>query len=487
MSSYQLTKYPVGSQREIWAISWPLMAAFISTSFMMFVDRLFLAHFDPMTLNAAASAGIAYYIFLVVPMGIAAIAEVLVGRLHGKEIFTEVGSAAWQMIWFGFFLTPLFLLIGWIMPDLLFSGTGNELYETTYFRTLLYFAPLQCINIAISGFFIGIGKVKTVTLSAIFANIVNVLLAAYFIFGHVSIPSFGILGEAFVNIVNVLLAAVFGQAPTPSYGILGAAFATGIAQLAQMLFLFCFFLSTVNRKTYFTQKFLFNFSYLFEGLRIGTPSGLGHCMEIIAHFLFFRIVMSVGPEHATLFTMIQSLYMLFSFVCEAESKAASVIVANLLGADMRSPIKKVLVSALSLHTYFFLLLIGSIFLFPEFFLNIFASTAHQEILSNPVLSETFWWALFYICLFFLFDGFGWILIGFLTASGDTRFVFLASVFIHWFAYVLPTFWIVGMNKGGADRACSIIATMGFLSFMIYLHRYQTGAWLKKYSLRTQLE
>ena len=43
------------------------MLAMISSSLMIFVDRLFLSRFDPIALNAAATGGIAYYIFLVLP------------------------------------------------------------------------------------------------------------------------------------------------------------------------------------------------------------------------------------------------------------------------------------------------------------------------------------------------------------------------------------------------------------------------------------
>ena len=107
--SYKLTKFAVGSKREFWTLTWPLMLGMISTTFMMFVDRLFLARFDPKALNAAASAGMAYLVFLVVPIAIVSVSEVLVGRLHGKERFKDIGSAAWQMIWFGGMLTPIFV------------------------------------------------------------------------------------------------------------------------------------------------------------------------------------------------------------------------------------------------------------------------------------------------------------------------------------------------------------------------------------------
>ena len=451
--SYQLTSYPVGSKREFWTMSWPLMLAMVSSTFMIFVDRVFLSRYGPTALNAAASGGVAYYIFLVLPMAIAAISEVLVGRLHGEKRYMEVGSAVWQMVWFSVFLTPLFVVIAFGAPFILFQGTGIEAQEGAFFKMLMYFAPFQCITIALSGFFIGIGKVRVVTISAISGNLVNIALDYILIFGWGAIPSFGIGG---------------------------AAFATGLSQIIQTVFLLMMLLRRVERKTYQTQRWSFLSHFFVEGLRIGVPSGLGHTLELIAHFLFFRIVMSVGQAQMTIVAIVQSFYILGSFVNDAGSKAASAIVANLLGADVRPPIKKVLRSAWTLQGCYFILFIIFLFLFPNAITYLFLSHPESQLLTDLHMKQIFFRALFYMGVFFLFDGLTWILIGFLTAAGDTRFIFWVSLIVHWGAYVLPTFLFIGVEKRGADLAWAIIAGMSILATFIYFFRYKTGRWLKNY-------
>jgi Na+-driven multidrug efflux pump len=52
-----LTAYPQGSLRELWQISFPLIISLMSASLMLFLDRLFLAHYSLASLNAAAHAG----------------------------------------------------------------------------------------------------------------------------------------------------------------------------------------------------------------------------------------------------------------------------------------------------------------------------------------------------------------------------------------------------------------------------------------------
>ena len=448
--SYQLTKYPVGTKREFWALTWPLMLGMISTTFMMFVDRLFLARFDPCALNAAASAGMAYLVFLVIPIAIVSVSEVLVGRLHGRGRFTEIGSAAWQMVWFGLMLTPIFWLIAVWGPSCLFCGTGNEINETEFFRTMMLFAPAQCFMIAIAGFFIGIGHVQVVTVTAILGNVLNIILDCILIFGMGSIPALGVIG---------------------------AALATGAAQVAQFIFLVVLFLRRSNRHIYHTQKYNINRRYLMKGLRIGVPLGLGHCVEMIAHFLFFRIVISVGFAQMTVVSIVQSLYILISFVIDAQSKGSAAIISNLLGADKREPIRKVLKSAYILHLFYFIIFVGAIWFFSDDILRLFIHKDYHATLITPEFIQTFMVALLFMGLYFLFDGWAWILMGFLTASGDTRFVFFVSLVVQWCAYVFPTFLLIGIEKHGADVAWSIITFMSVMSFVCYFWRYKSGRWL----------
>lgn len=451
--TYQLTQHPLGSKREFWALTWPLMIGLVSSTFMMFVDRLFLAQFDPLALNAAASAGLAYWIFLVIPMGITAIAEVLAGRLHGEGKLKEVGSASLQMVWFSLLLAPLFFLIAFVMPQILFAGSGNELFEGEYFTTLCLFGPAHCINIALSGFFIGIGRVRIVTYAALLGNFVNIALD---------------------------YALIFGWGPFPAWGITGAAVATGLSQIAQGGLLALLFWNAYYRKNFGTDQIGFNKEYFLEGLKIGAPSGFGRCAEVIAHFLFLRIVMWSGVEQMAIVSMVQSLYILVSFITESESKGAGAIASNLLGAKLLDPLKRVLISSTLLHCFYTIVLTGIILLFGDQIYALFQPS--EGVMSNPLLLETFKQAALYMCLFFLMDGLVWIFIGFLTASGDTRFLFIVSVAVHWIAYLIPTYWLVGVSHGDAATAWAVIAGMNIVNLVIYVNRYRTGKWLKAYHM-----
>lgn len=449
--SFQLTKYPSGSLREIWTMSWPLMLSLVSNSLMLFVDRLLLSWHSPLALAAGANASMAYYLFLVVPMAICAISEVFVGRLHGEEKLKEIGKPVWQTVWFAFLLAGPLWLAAMYLPDLVFYRTGNEEHEVIYFQMLMGFSPLMCASIAFGGFFIGIGKVKVVTWCAVCANCLNAA-GGYLL--------------------------IFGWGPIPALGVAGAGLATGLAQAIQMFLLLACFLSKCYRKKYGTLNFGFNRAYFWDALRIGAPAGTGHLVEIFAHYIFFRIVMMAGTQHMAIAAVVQSFYLLFGFVVDAQSKGVGAIVANLIGAKELKLTAKVFRAAILQHILFSIVLVGLILAFLDVFLGFFFSGAESGWLEDPILYLMASQAMLWMCLFFLFDGFCWILIGFLTASGDTKFIFYVSSLVNWVAYVLPVFLLIGLGGKGADAAWMIIAFYSMINFGIYYWRYRSGRWLK---------
>jgi MATE family multidrug resistance protein len=281
------------------------------------------------------------------------------------------------------------------------------------------------------------------------------------------------------NAVNVGLDywMIFGGGIMPELGITGAALATGISQFIQILFLLSIYWSKKYRENYGTLSLKMNQPYLKEGLRIGIPSGSGRSLEVLAHFLFLRIIISVGPEQMALVAIAQSIYILSSFIIDAQCKGASAIASNLLGAKQTTFLSKVLQSGFIIHLGYSFLLFLIVSLFPEPIVSLFNSENGSHIQMTPQLMSVFKRTLIGVSLFFLFDGLAWILIGFLTAAKDTRYVFWVSAAVNWIAYLLPTLWLIGVKKGEADVAWAIIVAATSLSFALYLWRYMSGKWL----------
>lgn len=450
--AYKLTPHPLGSIRELWTISWPLILSLFSMSLMLFTDRLFLSRHSVTDLNATATAGTATYTFLILPIAISAISEVFVGRYHGQDRFLEVGKPIWQIIWFAAMLTPLFVLFAIFAPSFLFYDSPNALKETTYFSTLLYFSPFVFINIGISGFFIGTGKVTTVTICTLLANLVNIVLDYLLIYGNTSMY-------------------------IPTLGIFGAAISTGIAETFQCLMLLAIFLQKNYRQKYGTSNFSFDASIFTESLRIGFPVGLGLTVEMLSHLIFFKLIGRTGQENLTIVSFVQSLFFLVFFLYEGLSKGVTTLCSNFLGGQQMQYIGKTLRSASILQLIFFMFVCTIFTFFSRDIINIFMNSEdEQRMLSSTFLVQVNW-ALFWMSLFFLFDGLTRILAGQLTAAGDTKFLLYAGTLLNVAAYLVPLTFVIVYIQGGSAEAWAVIFCYSLTTFLVYLWRYRSDRWL----------
>lgn len=438
--------HPNGSMRELWTISFPLMLSLMSSSLMFFWDRLLLAQFSIDAHNAATSAGTWVTFLQFAFLCTTCIAEVFVGQLNGAGEQKKIGRPVWQMIWLSIFSILIFVPLGLFAGTTLFASSPYSHLETEYFRYMMCFGPIFCLSSALSTFYIGRGCVKFVTATVIAANVLNTVLAYFFIFGVE--PYF------------------------PSLGIAGAALATGISQLIQTIVLFIDFIRPSYREKFGTDDFRFAWDEFAKCVRLGLPSSLAHTIEILAWAVFFRMLMTAGEEHFTVVSIAQSIFFLFTFLTEGISKGATAIAANLIGAGKFDALWKLLYSGIKFYAIIFVIF-GSIFLIdPSPLINLFFSdeSATSEVY-DLIASSCLW-----VWIFFLFDGIHWLVVGLLTAAGDTKFVLKAGSFSVWIFALLPTYIFVVLQGHQPDMAWAITAFYGLVVCSIYLLRFYSTRW-----------
>ncbi|MBS0637141.1 MAG: MATE family efflux transporter [Verrucomicrobia bacterium] len=438
--SYQLTAHPSGSLREVWAVSWPLMLSLSSTSLMTFADRLFLAHYDLSAMNAVTCASAFCFVLLAFPLTICEITGVFVGRCHGKDDNEKIGKPVWQMFWLAMLSWPLFMIVSRTVAPMLFEPGSAE---ATYFVTSLDFGPLQLASYALMGFFLGVGKTKTITFSTLLTNVLNAILAPIMI---------------------------FGTPFSPSMGVKGAAIATGLALLFQACFLLALLLRKENRLRYNTKPCGLQPKLVKEMLFLGVPAGIGRTAESIAHSLFFRIIAMAGAIELTSATIAQSCYMLVVFCVYGLSKAMTAIVSNLVGANALSHIPKAVFSAFKIHTILFLLLLAITYAGSELVLAKALNANDSYLLEMPEFVSTVRTTLFFMSVFFLLKGFSWIMVGQLTALGDTKFIMYINGLTHWVGYILPVYILVNYFEAGAITGWTVIAINSCIVASIFWYR-----------------
>tara|TARA_R110002110_G_scaffold119309_2_gene293765 strand:+ start:52223 stop:53599 length:1377 start_codon:yes stop_codon:yes gene_type:complete len=437
-----LTRYPVGSLREISSISFPLMLSALSGALMMFFDRYILAQYSVESMNAVTGASLSIWIFHVLLLGITGIAEVFVGQYNGAKQFDKIASPVWQMIWFSLFVGMLLLPIAQLIPHF-FIPERYHAEGGIYFKWLLSFSTLVGINTALTAFFVGQGKVKLITTIVILGNIINV-------FGDLLLV-FGIKG-------------IFEP-----LGTLGAALATIASQMIQFAILLSVFLNKNNRALYKTHQAHIKFSELFECIKIGLPSALGHMVEIAAWSIQFHMLSMVSHTHATIIAIGQSIFGLVAFTSEGLSKGVTAIASNLIGAKNVKSIPKVFTSSFVLHLGIACILIAPLLFHPEWLLEDFLSAeTNQEtidlVLHYAALSCS------WIFLYFIFDGVVWISAGFLTAAKDTVFILVANALNSWIFALIPTYYFVVIKGASPEKAWIMITLYGVVNMICFAWR-----------------
>lgn len=451
----QLTRFPEGSIRELWTIAFPLILAALSGNLMIFLDRLILANYSTDAMNAAATAGAVCALFQYGAVSISSIAEVFVGQYNGAKLKSKMGSPAWQMIWFSLLTYIVFIpLAFWGAPYLL-SKEYLEL-ATPYYQWLMFFGPMLAVFGALAAFFIGKGSTRLIFIVTLVGNILNLILNIILVFG----------------IKNLF----------EPMGIKGSAIATVISQVIMVVILFYFFLNANNRKFYGTSKFQFNFDEFWKCLKIGTPSSIGLMIEIAAWALILNLMASLSKAHITVWTIANSVFLVFAFTNNGMQKAVITIAANLIGAKKVGLIPQMILSAVKLILVIAGIIAIPMLVVPDIFLTAF--------LTNDMQPHIYYYArlgLIGMWISFLFDGLTWVFAGILTAGGDTKYIMIINAIAAWLFAIMPVYIFVVKGGGNPSLTCFLVCAYAILNCVAFFLRYRSHKWKSKHVIESAEE
>jgi len=453
-NSTHLTRYPEGSIRELWTISFPLMISSLASLFMIFTDRIFLAHYSLGALNASVNAGtLAWALMSGVGM-ITAMSEIFVAQYNGAKKYTQIGVPIWQMIWFSLLSFAFFIPMAiWGAPSI-FQGDLYADMEIQYFRWLMFFSPSYALMTAFAGFFIGRGQTKVMIWLAIVANLLNILLDVILIYG---IPGW-----------------------VPELGVQGAAIATCFGYFFESAVLAFLFLKKENRNLFGTWNWRWNWDEMVKCCKVGFPQGVFCSLEIFGWAVFYWMMTSLSEKHITISSICQSFTILFSFFCDGLSRGSAAVAGNLIGAKKHGMINQVLKSALILMCCFalatsFLLVVDPVDTARVLFFGHFES-GHITGKIDPTLIESLKTCMTLAFIYIFFDGLRWVLGGILIAAGDTLFLLFFGSLSVWVFLLAPIYFIVVQNRLGVEYAWGLTVIYAILFFAVYLVRFRKGTW-----------
>jgi len=449
-SSNSLTRYPEGSIRELWSISMPLMISMLASLFMIFTDRIFLAHYSLPSLNAAVTAGTLAWALMVGVGMLTAMSEIFVAQYNGAKQYKKLGVPVWQMIWVSLFSLLFFIPLGIWGAPLFFQNNLYAKLEIEMFRWLMFFGPSYALMTTLSGFFIGRGKTKMLVWLAISANMVNIALDWALIFG---VP--GVV---------------------PEMGIRGAAIATCFGYIFEAGVLTFVFLRKENRENFGTGQYKIDWPEMKKCCKVGFPQGVFCSLEVFGWAIFYSLMTRLGEVHITISSICQSVIILLSFFYDGLSRGAAAIAGNLIGAGRKEIVSKVLRSGVILLLFFNLVVGVFLILDPDDTVRLLFLEKGSSTAIDPGFQGALKTCLIFSFFYLFFEGIRWLLSGLLVAAGDTLFLFMAGSLSVWFLLLAPVYLLVVQHQLPVEYAWGLSALYSALLFVLYWLRFKWGRW-----------
>ncbi|MFH1741495.1 MAG: MATE family efflux transporter [bacterium] len=441
-----------GGMREVTNIAFPLVMSTASMTVMHFIDRMFLSWLGAEYIAAAMPAGIVSFTVTCFFLGVAGFANTFVAQYHGAGEPDNCTRSTWQGIYLSIIasaIIPLFWFAGpWLFSLAHHTERVYEL-EVVYFRILIWAGGPSVAANAVSSFFSGRGKTGVVMKVSILANCVNAVLDYGLIFG-----AFGL----------------------PRMGIAGAGIATVIASVVSVfLYLYLFLCRGIH--TEYRTRTLWHFrpSLFRRLLSYGTPAGVSFFLDVAAFSTFVLLVGRIGPIELAASNIVFSINTLAFLPMIGVNQAVSILVGQYIGRKDVKTAEKSTYSSLYLVMVYMGIMSVLYVLFPERFLDLFASEETsaadwQQILDYGRIM------LVMVAAYGLFDAGNLVFSGALRGAGDTRFVMWMAVVMAWVLFVPPVYILIVWLGRGVLAAWAWVTLYVCLLAVVFYVRFRAGRW-----------
>ncbi len=444
-----MTKSNPVQLRTILAIALPMIISQASETVMLFVDRLFLSRLGEAYIAGAMSGGLSSFTMVSLFASTVGYVNAIAAQYYGAGKPDRCAQTAVQ----GFYASLIFFPI--ILPflplmRLFFIAVGHSeiqvLLEYSYFRILMYGSLLILLRQVFTGFFLGLGKSRIVMI----ANIAGMLI---------NIPA------------NYIL--IFGGFGIPSLGIQGAAIGTLIGSATIVVVFLLFYFGPRIRQQYHTHRhWSFQRDLFWRLIRFGIPSGIETFLNVMAFNFFLQLMLSYGTDVAAAVTITMNYDMVAFVPMIGLSFAATAIIGQRVGAKDYAGAEASTYLTLKL-AYLYAGVMMCLFLFATRpLISVFTAelaAAEERIVPLAMV------LLRLAALYTLADATQLVFAGALRGAGDTRFVMLLSVIMHWI-FTMASFYLIKIAEASPVQVwfffIAFVLTIGGAMFL----RFRGGRW-----------
>jgi multidrug resistance protein, MATE family len=436
--------------RDVLRIALPMIISTSFTSLMHYIDRVFLTWRSTAAMDASMQAGIAQWVSICFAIGVVSYVNSFVAQYTGAGHDERVGPSVWQGIWFGLFLTPLYLMLIPLAP-LLFQIIGHapdsQALEVTYFQILAIASGPCIVATAMSAFFTGRGLTWVTMIVTGVAAVVN------------------IVGD------YLLIFDKFELGITP---LAGAAWATVMAHSTTVLcYALWMYLPRSRHKFGLVTGWKPDLALMKRLIWYGGSSGMHMQVESTGFAALIMLVGRLGRVASEATTLAFSVNIVAFIPMIGLGIAISTLVGQQLGHNRPELAERATWTGLALGLGYSavaaLLYVGA----PGVFL--FAYEQHANPAEFAEIRGTVVVLLRFVALYFIFDTMQIVFSCAIKGAGDTMFVMLVAGAVSLTSVVGGQIGATYFN-GGLYWWWSVMTAWLLALSMIYLARFLHGGW-----------
>ena len=385
---------------ELLRLAWPIAVSTISYSVMTLVDTLLVGHLGPAALAGVGLGGVGAFTLLCFPFGLlfgtkTVVAQAIGGK-RGEDVGAYRAAALWTAGCLGLVTIAAGQLAAQVVMHLAATPAAGEAART-YLHIRNLSAPVALGFVALREVRYGEGDARTPMMASVIANLVNIALACWFVFG---------LGR----------------------GVAGAATATLIAQTVELGVL-----ALAERHRGWNTRGM-TAAHVRELARMGLPTAVQFALEVGSFALLASLISALSEVQMAAHQIALQVCQ-FSFLpAFAVAEASSVLAGQAVGAGRDDLVIRV--ARLGLRAAVAYVATCSL-VFALGGSLIVAGFTRAPALSAVALR------LLHIAAFFLvFDAANMVARAVLRGAGDVRFAAVVGVTTSW-ALTPPLTWLLG--------------------------------------------
>ncbi len=443
-----LSNFNRGTLLELLRLALPMVVSQGTFAVMIFTDRYFMSQIDPVHMAAALGGGVASFFSFCFFLGLFSYANALAAQYLGAGEPEKCPKVVTQGLIMTVMSLPFLTLTTFLVAGI-FEGMGHEPeqveLERTYYLILMSGVLVTLAKVCISSYFAGIGRTRVVMICDVFGLVINVPLCYVMVFGKLGFPALGIVGAGISTVVATLLA----------FGLFVA-----------------FYFGKEHREFFAVQRsFALDIGILRRYWRLGFPSGLELFLNVAAFNLFLLMFQSYGVAEGAAAAIVFNWDVLSFIPMIGLSVGIISLIGRFVGARDMARVDEVITVAFALALAYGAVLAALYITFRFPLVEVFAPPSGDF----SAIRELSAFMMIGLSSYVLADAVILVSGGVLRGAGDTRWLMVASVSLHW-AMLVAQFFIIRVFEFSPRVSWMAFVVLVLAIALVYAIRLRSGRW-----------